>query len=895
MKKVCAVFIFTFFYLVSFGSHIVGGEFEIVHLSKNIYRVNLIMYFDVKNGNIQARDNIVLASIFRKRDRALIRNIALTKFQERRVDYFQPECSTGEVVTDKIIYSGTVILRDEEFNDQEGYYLAWQRCCRNYTISNIYSDEPGNGISAGQTFYLEFPAIVDENGDEFINNTPQLFPPLNDYACPNRPYWVDFAGVDLDGDSLVYELSTPLSTQFSSAFPPGNQNLPAPYPTITWRPGFSKINTVNGFPDLKISDEGFLTVTPLSQGLFVFAVRVSEFRNGKKIGEVRRDFQLWVVDKCPVADPPVVKGKKSEEADFTYQGTMNVTFERSLQEEERCIEVQISDLDALKVEDGFREDIWVKAIPLNFKGNVEEILPSITKAVLINGSTFNLSVCFPECPYKEDGPFQVGIVAFDDACALPLSDTLKITVNIEPPPNQKPYFVNGDVINKEVIEQKDGFWSVDIIARDDDLDSMTFMAFPQGFALNEYGMSLTTYKNTKGEIKTRFDWNYDCLQTSFDGKNEFQILFIAEDIDQCLFNYSDTLLMNLKVILPENTLPEIYTDLGERNEKYFKIQSSLYESVVFNTISEDLDNDPIVINGVGSNFSFDDYEIIFPETETTGNPAVQKSFTWNLSCTSFKDNPLDSFRFYLMVEDFDYCNITSKDSITIDLIVEKPNNKLPEVTFTSLNPRITVNSESSFESVVFNNIQIEVTATDSDPNNITLELWEILGKDTRGFTFNPASGYKTASSILSWTPQCFDLNFVDELTNYLFVFRVTDDDCRAPSDNLVNMQINLKDIYNDIEIFNPPNFFSPNSDSFNNFFAVEWIDESGNLYTSGLPKNSCVSNFEEIKIVNRSGREVFTSKERDFKWFGDGQPAGVYYYYIKYSDREFKGNITMLY
>ena len=31
------------------------------------------------------------------------------------------------------------------------------------------------------------------------------------------------------------------------------------------------------------------------------------------------------------------------------------------------------------------------------------------------------------------GPFVVGIVAYDDACSLPLSDTLRITVNIDTP------------------------------------------------------------------------------------------------------------------------------------------------------------------------------------------------------------------------------------------------------------------------------------------------------------------------------------------------------------------------------------------------------------------------------------------------------------------------------
>ncbi|MDZ7649528.1 MAG: hypothetical protein U5K54_21540 [Cytophagales bacterium] len=79
---------------------------------------------------------------------------------------------------------------------------------------------------------------------------------------------------------------------------------------------------------------------------------------------------------------------------------------------------------------------------LTFKKNVSEVLPESTTATLLNGSTKDFISALPRCPYFEGGPYQIGIIAFDDACSLPLSDTLKIEVNIEPPPNAKPYFVD---------------------------------------------------------------------------------------------------------------------------------------------------------------------------------------------------------------------------------------------------------------------------------------------------------------------------------------------------------------------------------------------------------------------------------------------------------------------
>ena len=52
----------------SWGTHIVGGEFELIHLTDFDYRLNLIQYFDVVNGNPGAEDSVVVVFVFRKSD-----------------------------------------------------------------------------------------------------------------------------------------------------------------------------------------------------------------------------------------------------------------------------------------------------------------------------------------------------------------------------------------------------------------------------------------------------------------------------------------------------------------------------------------------------------------------------------------------------------------------------------------------------------------------------------------------------------------------------------------------------------------------------------------------------------------------------------------------------------
>src|SRR5258706_13132538 len=208
MKKL----LFTLFLLIVFplmASHIVGGEFELLHISGDTYRLNMILYYDLVHANVGAKDNNALVYIYRKRDNQLMANVNLPLTSESNVSYTQPACANGELQTAKLTYTSLVTLSPLTYNDPEGYYIMWERCCRNYAILNIYSENPQKsdytGNYAGQTFYLEFPSVV-KNGQPFYNSSPRLFPPLSDYAVPGHAYYVDFAGVDDDNDSLVYSL-----------------------------------------------------------------------------------------------------------------------------------------------------------------------------------------------------------------------------------------------------------------------------------------------------------------------------------------------------------------------------------------------------------------------------------------------------------------------------------------------------------------------------------------------------------------------------------------------------------------------------------------------------------------------------------------------------------------
>lgn len=884
-----------------FSSHIVGGEFELIHLSDNSYRINMILYFDELNGAPGARDANVVARIYRKRDNFLMRDVFLPLVSQTPVSYTQPECSSGEIVTSKIIYSDVFFLPDGPYSDPEGYYLVWERCCRNYSITNIYSNDPLVGIYAGQTFYLEFPPVT-KNGEPFIDSSPRLFPPLNDYACPNRPYYVDFAGTDNDGDSLVYSLVTPLNTKSGAALPfpgPGAR----PYPDITWRPPFGPNNILGGNPDLRISDDGFLTVTPMTQGLFVFAVRCEEFRDGVKIGEVRRDFQMLVVDRCPEAEAPQILGKKSADSEFTYDETMSVSFTNAVVDEERCIQVQVSDPDAAKEAENFQENIMIKAIPLGFKKDVTEVLPEIVGSTLVNGDTRVFDICFPECPYVQDGPYTIGIVAYDDACSLPLHDTLRITVNVEPPPNSNPYFTTPGVT--AVLDEGDTrSWPIQ--AKDDDGDPLTLGLVPVGFDLADAGMKFTITDQQDGLVDAVFAWDAFCDIYDFARRSEFEVLIVAEDADHCTFNNAAIMKLNLKVQLPQSLFPVVDTDLtSDPAERYVTdVKRQVYETLAFNVTGKDTDNDLLVLDVEGVGFDIEDYNITFEPA--TGNGEVSSPFRWDISCddVDLDDREIFNFRFTL-TDQVNKCNFVNTDTVDVFVQVDRPPNSPPSLTYNSLNAVHTF-VDGAMTSYLGQQIELGLYGTDPDhvpdKDHLRLELIEARGTvPPEGYVFAAAEGDGSVESTFTWNPDCSIFQDGMFENQYEFSFRVYDDRCFNVKGDTVAIGITVRDVDSDPDDFNPPNIITPNGDNCNDYFALEGVDRvGGSLCPTDnpdgiirLPPDNCIRQFQCIRIYNRWGIQVYESYSRDFRWYASDQPNGVYFYSLHYTDKEYKGSVTV--
>ena len=161
-----------FLFLLSFSAkatHIVGGEFELRYRSDFDYTLILNLYFDDVNGNPAAEDPVIDAVIYEKGTNRVIATIQLSKNADDQVPYTNPACAVGDLRTRKIIYSENIELSAATFNNPAGYYVVWERCCRNNIITNI-----NNPSGTGTVFLLEFPPVVSSTGTRFINSSPSF-------------------------------------------------------------------------------------------------------------------------------------------------------------------------------------------------------------------------------------------------------------------------------------------------------------------------------------------------------------------------------------------------------------------------------------------------------------------------------------------------------------------------------------------------------------------------------------------------------------------------------------------------------------------------------------------------------------------------------------------------
>ncbi|NBA87974.1 T9SS type B sorting domain-containing protein [Emticicia sp. CRIBPO] len=321
MKKLFVILLLLSACLPAYADHIFGGYigFKTHDPSKGQYFFSLRLYVDITtapvNYDYSMKNYAVPLKIFRKSDNKEMDGVFVTFRKNQDVAFENIACANLRKFSIQVYdyHFEANILNPDDYTDPEGYYVVYDRCCRNKTLDNIV--DPGN---EAMIFYTEFPPLK-VNGKLTQYATPD-FPILNgDYICRNKRFEYTFKATDDDADEMKYSVMTPLkgmSTQDAAGLKPE----PAPYKTVTWSSGYSSASPFGGSQPLSMNSKtGVMSLKTNNDGLFLFCVVIEDYRSGKKMGQVRHDFQLPVVS-CSTNPTPVTdikyKGNLVSEVEF---------------------------------------------------------------------------------------------------------------------------------------------------------------------------------------------------------------------------------------------------------------------------------------------------------------------------------------------------------------------------------------------------------------------------------------------------------------------------------------------------------------------------------------------------------------------------------------------------
>ena len=296
MKKIGYIILLSFLTVPCFGKHITGGEIYYTYLGasqsnpgKLSYKITLLLYKDttVTGVGVASLGVAYPISIYRGDNNVLVTTLTAirTKYEYMNLSYYNPCLNTKPPVKYAVATFEATIDLDPL---AAGYYASHSQCCRIDGINNI------NSTNIGASYWVKIPGS---------NDNP--FAPLNSSAvfnkrdtilvCKSSPLNIDFSATDPDNDSLVYKFTTGYVGASSTTPIPTNSD-PPPYASVTYLGSYSSLLPLDAGVTIN-SNTGMVTgVAPATTGVYLMAVLVEEYRNGIKISEHRKDFQIRVDD-----------------------------------------------------------------------------------------------------------------------------------------------------------------------------------------------------------------------------------------------------------------------------------------------------------------------------------------------------------------------------------------------------------------------------------------------------------------------------------------------------------------------------------------------------------------------------------------------------------------------
>ena len=815
--------------LSSTASHITGGEFTVEHLEGNSFRAVLSLYRDCFSTGADF-DVLVPITVF---DAVTNEHLSSLDFQFSGFDVTTPElgnsCFTPDVCLEIGVYVKEFTLPD----NPNGYYLSKERCCRNDLSVNLFGSDLG------------FVFTVDVPDPALQNSSPTFHPYPNEaYLCINGSNTIDFGATDADGDSLVYSFTEPLNGN-STAFSPDPFTASAkPYSVIDWATGYSTDNQVGGAVPMTINPEtGIIVAQPNQVGIFTVAVKVEEYRDGVRIGQIRRELQL-ASTPCTFDEPSVIS---TPDGDTVFDVLANTTF---------CIPIDVTDPNT-------GDTLFVQAQGELMDGSVN---PAAVFPDANGFSTIVQDLCWsPECHNVRDEPYELTITAFSRGCApdtMISKQTLYFNVILE---EDEPTELAGPANGEAFIDLYDPSTHCFEFEFFDpnSADSLQVLSQSSLFDLESVTALETTFD--QGSATLPFCWDVVCD----DVRDEPYYIDFVVVTTNCEVLDTTWYSVPITVMVPEDSISEFFQPVEDIYWQYYDSESYCApilfgDANFFDTLKVSAASEIFALGAVAT-------------TDTmSGTSLIEGELCWQPECRHVREEPY-TVTFTGTAES---CKTNTAVIKTVNIYLSLP----PE------NPVVLEFPAPGFieHFVGGDMIDIPVLATDIDPYD-TLTLHAVSGAfqapgHQADFVQNPDFGIPEAiQGRFTWSPSCADISEEP----YLLTIEARSESCQKQVSRFVDISI-LVTTPTKGDIMPIPNIFTPNGDGKNDVWTIE------------NKNDPCLLEFRS-RVFDRWGREVYTTDDPAFEWdgifSGNELSTGEYFHTIEYfykdAVKKYSGNITL--
>jgi gliding motility-associated-like protein len=568
----------------AWSTHVIGGNISVIWESQNQYKIKVKIYRDDLSGGAQMPASIEVGIYeigTNNLEGFMTIPLASTSIIPLGDECYTPDPNSLQI--EEGVYESTSNFFINSFSP--GYYVQTEIFARNTLALNL-NVTPSN--LQGMTFYCEIPdPALGTNSSPIFDDYP-----VDAYFCINSSKIFNFNVTDPDGDSLVYSLATPLgtiSTTGGSNTTPGSGAYPY-YPTVPWSAGYSLTNIVGGGSPMSINViTGDITAAPGVLGYFTFAVKVEEYRNGVKIGEVRSDIQYASLICSGSADPDFLNSEP------TMGQTIQIPYNNLYCKDLIFNDINISDTLYIEMISPIFDSGAYQTTPIpdingglhffyDFNGSIwtNSVVTSPNIYDNIVGAEFNIGTvanrfCWtPKCA-QIGGTYPFKVIAFSLGCEGKSLDSIEFNIEVIPPIIEFGSMENISIPYGEEYCQDISFRDseiVDVLQMNITSDIFNHGAYYPSVSNNYFYNDTLLTEVLNGGVNTnnlgsKFCWTPDCEHIG----SVFNVQSILKS-KECPAAIVDTISFDIIVTPPHDSLeviPNVFTPNGDGMNDLYSI------------------------------------------------------------------------------------------------------------------------------------------------------------------------------------------------------------------------------------------------------------------------------------------------------------------------------------